>query len=133
MEPAISIRNLNQFFGSGALRKQILFDITADIFPGEIVINTGPSGSGKTTMLTLVCGLRTVQDGQVRTLEHELYGATKNTLVKVRKSIGFIFQAHNLLGALTACQNVQMSMQLDSISPQESRRRAVEMLKAVGL
>jgi putative ABC transport system ATP-binding protein len=133
MEPAISIRNLNHFFGAGALRKQILFDITADIFPGEIVINTGPSGSGKTTMLTLVCGLRTVQEGQVRTLEHELNGATKNTLVKVRKSIGFIFQAHNLLGALTACQNVQMSMQLDKISPQESRRRAVEILKAVGL
>jgi putative ABC transport system ATP-binding protein len=134
MEPAIQIKNLNHYFGSGQLRKQILFDISADIHPGEIVINTGPSGSGKTTMLTLVCGLRTLQDGSVRTLGTELKGATGKVLVSVRKNIGFIFQAHNLLGALTACQNVQMSLQLDkSISPHESRERAVAMLTAVGL
>ena len=134
MEPAIQIRNLNHYFGSGQLRKQILFDISADIHPGEIVINTGPSGSGKTTMLTLVCGLRTLQDGSVRTLGTELKGATAKLLVGVRQNIGFIFQAHNLLGALTACQNVQMSLQLDkSISPHESRERAIAMLTAVGL
>lgn len=134
MEPAIEVRNLNHFFGSGQLRKQILFDISADIYPGEIVINTGPSGSGKTTMLTLACGLRTVQDGSVKTLGVQLKGASGKTLVGVRQNIGFIFQAHNLQGALTACQNVQMSMQLDkSISAPESRRRAIAMLTAVGL
>jgi putative ABC transport system ATP-binding protein len=134
MEPAIQVRNLNHFFGTGALRKQILFDISADIYPGEIVINTGPSGSGKTTMLTLVCGLRTVQEGSVRTLDTELKGAAARALVRVRQNIGFIFQAHNLLEAITACQNVQMSLQLDkSISAHESRKRAVEMLTAVGL
>jgi putative ABC transport system ATP-binding protein len=133
-DPAIRIRSLNHFFGAGPLRKQILFDISADIHPGEIVINTGPSGSGKTTLLTLVCGLRTVQEGSVRTLGIELNGATRHALVRVRQSIGFIFQAHNLLGALTACQNVQMSLQLDgTISPAESRARAKEMLGAVGL
>ncbi len=134
MEPAIQVRNLNHYFGAGQLRKQILFDISADIFPGEIVINTGPSGSGKTTMLTLVCGLRTLQEGSVRTLGTELKGASAKMLVSVRQNIGFIFQAHNLLGALTACQNVQMSLQLDkSISAHESRQRAVKMLTAVGL
>jgi putative ABC transport system ATP-binding protein len=134
MDPAIRIQGLNHHFGAGPLRKQILFDISAEIFPGEIVINTGPSGSGKTTMLTLVCGLRTVQDGSVTTLGIELNGAQNRTLVQVRQSIGFIFQAHNLLGALTATQNVQMSLQLDkSISPVDSKKRAVEMLTAVGL
>jgi putative ABC transport system ATP-binding protein len=134
MEPAIRIRNLNHYFGTGPLRKQILFDISADIHPGEIVINTGPSGSGKTTMLTLVCGLRTVQEGSVKTLDAELNGASIDLLVRVRQNIGFIFQAHNLLGALTACQNVQMSLQLDrGVSPQESRQRAIAMLNAVGL
>lgn len=134
MEPAIQIRNLNHFFGAGALRKQILFDISADIYPGEIVINTGPSGSGKTTMLTLACGLRTLQDGSVRTLGTELRGVSAKVLVGVRQNIGFIFQAHNLLGALTASQNVQMSLQLDkTITQSESRRRAAEMLAAVGL
>ena len=134
MDPAISVRNLNHYFGAGQLRKQILFDISADIFPGEIVINTGPSGSGKTTMLTLVCGLRSVQEGSVTTLGTQLKGATQRTLVQVRQNIGFIFQAHNLLGALTAVQNVQMSLLLDkSISPAEGRARSVAMLQAVGL
>jgi putative ABC transport system ATP-binding protein len=133
-EPAVRIRNLNHYYGAGALRKQILFDISADIFPGEIVINTGPSGSGKTTLLTLVCGLRTVQEGSVCTLGVELNGAKKSTLVRVRQNIGFIFQAHNLLGALTACQNVQMNLQLAKRTVgRDSRRTAMEMLKAVGL
>jgi putative ABC transport system ATP-binding protein len=134
MEPSIQIRNLNHYYGSGALQKQILFDITADIYPGEVVINTGPSGSGKTTMLTLVCGLRTVQNGSVRTLGEELNGASATRLVRVRQSIGFIFQAHNLLTALTACQNVQMGLYLNKdVPPRDARERSIEMLKAVGL
>jgi putative ABC transport system ATP-binding protein len=51
---AISISNLNHYFGQGQLRKQVLFDINLEINSGEIVIMTGPSGSGKTTLLTLV-------------------------------------------------------------------------------
>src|SRR5262245_6760983 len=133
MDPAISIRHLNHSFGTGPLRKQILFDISADINPGEIVINTGPSGSGKTTMLTLVCGLRTVQDGSVRTLGVELNGATRNSVVRVRRDIGFIFQAHNLLGALTARENVEMGVLDERLSRDEIRGRAEEMLRAVGL
>ena len=134
MEPAIRIRGLNHYFGVGDLRRQILFDIEADIFPGEIVISTGPSGSGKTTMLTLACGLRTVQEGSVITLGSELNGANTTQLVGVRRNIGFIFQAHNLLGALTATQNVMMSLELDkAVSAEESRQRSVEILAAVGL
>src|SRR5262249_35711234 len=134
MEAAIQVRNVNHHFGAGPLRKQILFDISADIFPGEIVINTGPSGSGKTTMLTLVCGLRTLQEGSIRTLGTELKAASAKTMVRVRRNIGFIFQAHNLLESLTACQNVQMGLQTDkTVSAHVSRRRAVEMLTAVGL
>jgi putative ABC transport system ATP-binding protein len=134
MEPSISIRQLNHYFGIGPLRRQILFDIDADIFPGEIVISTGPSGSGKTTMLTLACGLRTVQEGSVVTLGQQLHGAAAEVLVRIRQSIGFIFQAHNLIGALNATQNVEMGLQLDpTITPAESKRRATEMLTAVGL
>src|SRR5215471_5734427 len=133
MDAAISIRGLNHFFGAGALRKQILFDISADIHPGEIVINTGPSGSGKTTMLTLVCGLRTVQEGSIRTLGVELNGATRERIVGVRRNIGFIFQAHNLIGALTACENVEMGLLDEQLSRDEVRGRSEQMLKAVGL
>ena len=71
MEPVIQIQNLNHYYGSGALRKQVLFDITIDIYPGEIVILTGPSGSGKTTLLTLCGALRSVEEGSVRILGFE--------------------------------------------------------------
>ena len=50
-EPIISIDRVNHYFGSGSLKKQILFGIHADVDPGEVVIMTGPSGSGKTTQI----------------------------------------------------------------------------------
>lgn len=134
MEPLIRARGVNHYYGSGPLRKQILFDITADIMPGEIVINTGPSGSGKTTFLTLAGALRSVQEGSLLTLNQELNNASPQTLANVRKNIGFIFQAHNLLVSLTVCQNVEMALGLDaSISRKEARRRSVEALESVGL
>jgi len=124
MEPLITIRSVNHFYGSNLLRKQILFDISTEILPGEIIILTGPSGSGKTSLLTLVGALRSVQEGSLCTLNQELRDANPKTLESVRKNIGFIFQAHNLLDSLTACQNVQMSMELDrSLSKQKARQR----------
>ena len=134
MEPLISIRGLNHYFGTGALRKQILFDVNEDILPGEIIIVTGPSGSGKTTLLTLIGALRSIEEGSVRTMNHELRAASPQVLVKVRKCIGFIFQAHNLLKSLTAVQNVQMGLEADGASSNGSdREKSIEMLKAVGL
>ena len=133
-EAPIIVENLSHSFGKGDLRKQILFDISTEIPKGEIVIVTGPSGSGKTTMLTLVGALRSTQQGSVRVLGQELCGAKPKTLEKVRKQIGFIFQQHNLLGALTAIQNVQLGARVTGkISRRELKRRSADMLKAVGL
>jgi len=133
MEAVIQIRNVNHYYGTGALRKQVLYDITLDIYAGEIIILTGPSGSGKTTLLTLCGALRSIEEGSVTVLGQELNGATPGDLVRVRRNIGFIFQAHNLIDALTASQNVQMSLGLDNLTAAETRRRSVEMLGAVGL
>jgi putative ABC transport system ATP-binding protein len=134
MNPCISVKRVNHSFGVEPLRKQILFDISTDIYPGEIVLTMGPSGSGKTTLLTLIGALRSVQEGSLRTLDHELNGAGPRTLMTVRTNIGFIFQAHNLLDSLTARQNVQMRLELEtSTSSAEARRRATEILEAVGL
>jgi putative ABC transport system ATP-binding protein len=134
MTPCVSVQHVNHSFGSETLRKQILFDICTEVSAGEIVITMGPSGSGKTTLLTLIGALRSVQDGTVLTLGHELNRASPRILMEVRKRIGFIFQAHNLLDSLTACQNVQMRLQLETSLPAHvARRRATEMLDAVGL
>jgi putative ABC transport system ATP-binding protein len=130
----VKIENLNQYLGKKALRLQILFDINLAIQPGEIVIMTGPSGSGKTTLLTLIGGLRSIQDGSLKFLGQELYGASNEQLVQVRRHIGYIFQAHNLLDFLTARQNVQMSLELHkNISSKEAHRKAEAMLNAVKL
>ncbi|MBF2005104.1 MAG: DevA family ABC transporter ATP-binding protein [Chlorogloeopsis fritschii C42_A2020_084] len=132
--PIISIQNLNHYFGQGALRKQILFDINLEIYPGEVVILMGQSGSGKTTLLTLMGGLRSVQEGSLKVLTRELYRANHNQLVQIRRNIGYIFQAHNLLRFLTACQNVQMSLELHKeYDNQEAQAKSKVMLKAVGL
>lgn len=133
-EPIVSIRKLNHYFGNGALRKQILFNINLDIHPGEVVIMMGQSGSGKTTLLTLIGGLRSVQQGRLRLFGQELCGADEHHLRQIRRNVGYVFQAHNLLKSLTACQNVQMAAELHpNLSGQEALARSKAMLEAVGL
>jgi putative ABC transport system ATP-binding protein len=132
-ESVIAIQNLNHYFGEGQLRKQVLYDINLTIFPGEIVIMTGPSGSGKTTLLTLLGGLRTVQDGSLKLLGQETQGRTLQHLSDLRRYIGYIFQGHNLLGFLTAKQNVRMALELHPDYIKDQNERAVAMLEAVGL
>ncbi|MGK7924327.1 MAG: ATP-binding cassette domain-containing protein, partial [Spirulina sp.] len=93
MQPVVEISHLNHFFGRGALRKQILFDIHLVLRSGDVAIMKGPSGSGKTTLLTLMGGLRSPQSGSLRVFGQELVGAGKNRLVRVRRNIGYIFQS----------------------------------------
>ena len=132
--PPVVVESLDHHYGTGALRRQILFDVSATIPAGEIIIVTGPSGSGKTTLLTLVGALRAAQSGSVRVLGQELNGARDGTLEQVRRRIGFIFQQHNLLAALTATENVELGLRATgSFTRSELRRRARAMLEAVGL
>jgi putative ABC transport system ATP-binding protein len=132
--PPIVVESLDHHYGKGALRRQILFDVSATIPAGEIIIVTGPSGSGKTTLLTLIGALRSAQSGSVRILGQELCGASKSTLEQARRRIGFIFQQHNLLAALTATENVELGLRATGRRPRaELRKRAQTMLEAVGL
>ncbi len=132
--PAIIVRNLDHHFGQGQLQKQVLYDINLEINSGEIIIMTGPSGSGKTTLLTLIGGLRSSQSGSLQVLGQELAGATSKQLTQARRHHGYIFQAHNLHGSLTALQNVKMGLELhQNISLTEMQVRAATMLTEVGL
>ena len=132
--PVIVVDRVTHAFGEGALRRPVLHEVSTEIRAGEVVIMSGPSGSGKTTLLTLIGGLRSVQDGSIRVLGRELNGADGPRLREVRRSIGFIFQAHNLLDALTATQNVAMSAALHpEISREESLARSRAMLEKVGM
>ena len=132
--PPVRFSGVNHYFGEGKLRKQILFEVSDEIEPGQIVIITGPSGSGKTTLITLIGALRSTQEGSLQVLGHELRGASAPELNEVRKEIGFIFQAHNLLNSLSASQNVEMSALIDpEVSRAEAARRSREILEQVGL
>ncbi len=132
-EPAISITHLNHYYGQGSLQKQVLFDINLHIDRGEILIMTGPSGSGKTTLLTLMGSLRSIQDGQLSILGHELLNASKEQMTLARRDIGYIFQAHNLLSFLTAYQNVEMALEIHDVTVAEADTRIRAVLTAVGL
>jgi putative ABC transport system ATP-binding protein len=133
-EPVIAARSLNFSYGAGELRKQILFDLNMQVRPGEIVLLTGPSGSGKTTLLTLIGALRSVREGELSVLGHELRDASASLRVALRRQIGFIFQAHNLLDFLSARQNVELTHQLHHQMPiSEFRRRTEHLFEMVGL
>ncbi|MEH2024850.1 DevA family ABC transporter ATP-binding protein [Nostoc sp.] len=133
-KPVISIHNLDHHFGYGSLRKQVLSNINLEINAGEIIIMTGPSGSGKTTLLTLVGGLRSTQSGSLQVLGRELCGASAQQLVQARRRNGYIFQAHNLHGSLTALQNVKMALELHKhLGLKMMRTRSAQMLEQVGL
>ena len=132
--PAVLVDNLSHAFGQGEMRREVLQNISFSIEPGEVVLLTGPSGCGKTTLLTLIGALRTVQQGQVSVLGHSLDGAGRRRRQQVRRSIGMIFQGHNLLRCLTAEQNVQMGADLlPDLSYRARRDEARQWLRAVGL
>ena len=130
-EPIIAVRGLRHSYGEGAFVREVLHGVDVDLAPGEIAIIMGHSGSGKTTFLTLVSALRGVQTGSVRVAGQELHGASDAVLTTARREIGFIFQKHNLIGALTARQNVQMAMLIDR--PADSVALADGLLARVGL
>ncbi len=133
--PAIvAVRGLSHWYGTGAMRRQVLQCIDLEIHPGEVVLLTGPSGCGKTTLLTLVGALRQVMEGSVRVLGCELNGSSRQERQLLRRSVGMIFQGHNLLRCLTAEQNVQMGADLlPDLGYRARRDLSREWLRAVGL
>jgi putative ABC transport system ATP-binding protein len=132
--PPVALRGVTYAYEAGDLARPVLRDVDLSVAPGEVVLLTGPSGSGKTTLLTLIGALRALQSGSATVLGQPLAGATEGQRTALRRRIGFIFQQHNLLGFLTARQNVAMALELDPATTERERlARAGEMLAAVGL
>lgn len=133
-ETPIVVQALSHWFGTGEARKQVLFDIDLKVERGSLTVLLGASGSGKTTLLTLVGCLRRVESGSVDLLGTRLEAATEEALEESRRRIGFIFQAHNLHGSLTAAQNVRLGLDVQVGQALTDSTRAVEhLLSLLGL
>ena len=130
----VSINNLSHFYGKNENKKQVLNNVNLNIDKGELVLLKGPSGCGKTTLLTLIGASRSCQSGDLTVLNNQLNGASRKTRQTLRRSIGMIFQGHNLLRCLTAEQNVQMGADLlSNLTYLQRREIARKWLTAVGL
>ena len=136
-KPLVEIKDLNHWFGDGDQRKQVLQSINLTVQPGEITILLGPSGSGKTTLLTMVGGLRSAQNGSLRIFNEELRRTSKTNLTRLRRKVGFIFQAHNLMPYLNSQQNVRLGLEVVPEWLEQGRaamnHRCNEVLGQVGL
>lgn len=133
VQPAVCIKGLNYWYGSGANKTLALADIDLEIDRGEVAILTGPSGSGKTTLLTVIGALRRVESGDVRVLGRDVPRLDQSGQVALRRDVGFIFQFHNLFDSLTAIENVRMATALKPGPVAEMNRRAEEILARLGM
>lgn len=130
----IRARCLTRCYMVGKQEVRALDGIDLDIARGEFVALVGPSGSGKSTLLNMIGGLDRPSSGEIYVADLELGRASENALVNYRRTrIGFIFQSFNLLVTRNAVENVETPLMLAGIAPKERRRRAVELLEAVGL
>lgn len=109
MDPIIKIENLRKVYRVGAERVIALDNINLEIERGEICCILGTSGSGKSTLLNMLAGLERPTRGTVTILGTNISRASEKQLAKFRREkVGFIFQSYNLLGSLTALENVAL-------------------------
>jgi len=130
--PRIELRALTRRLPSGGRELTILDEVDLAIHPGEFVAVLGPSGSGKSTLLALMAGLDRPTSGEVLIDGAPIHDLSEDALALLRRrSIGFVFQSFQLLGNLTARENVLLPLEL--LGRRDSGRRADELLAAVGL
>ncbi|GEP42872.1 ABC transporter ATP-binding protein [Brevifollis gellanilyticus] len=133
---AARLRNVNKSFGDGGSRLQVLKSIDLDVRCGDITMLVGPSGCGKTTLLSIIAGTLGVDpgSGEVKVFDQDLLKMSSRQNTKFRStSIGFIFQAFNLIPTLTCTENVSVPLLIQGKSTRHAEKRAREVLDQVGL
>ena len=130
----ISVKNIHKIYNEKTVPVHALQGVDLEIEAGEFTAIVGPSGSGKTTLLNIIGGLDRPNQGKVRLADTALEDLNDNQLIDFRKNnIGFIFQAYNLIPVLTSQENVEFVMLLQNRPKAEMHKRAVDLLKSVGL
>lgn len=134
MELILQARGLEKTYVTGEVKTPALRGVDLDLGQGEFVSVVGPSGCGKTTLLNLIGGLDRPTAGEITLDGVRIDTAAEKQLSKLRlHNIGFVFQAYNLFPVLSAAENVEYVLMLRGVPSAERRRRAMELLEAVGL
>ncbi|HEV7672207.1 MAG TPA: ABC transporter ATP-binding protein [Thermoanaerobaculia bacterium] len=130
--PRIEIRRLFRRLPSGGRDLTILDGIDLSIAAGEFVAVLGPSGSGKSTLLALMAGLDRPTSGEILLDGRAIQALSEDSLARLRRAeLGFVFQSFQLLGNLTARENVLLPLEL--LNSPEAGARADQLLAEVGL
>jgi len=128
----VGLESVTKVYGSGARAVTALEQVSVAFRSGEFTAIMGPSGSGKTTLLQVAAGIDRPTSGRVRIGDTELSQMSERRLTVLRRRrIGFVFQSFNLMGSLTAEQNVALPLRLDGRRPKAKVVR--EALARVGL
>ena len=123
--PAVDLRDVRKIYGTGPDPVAALDGVSLRIDPGEFVAITGTSGSGKSTLMHLVGCLDTPTSGRVSVAGEDVSTAGSDRLARLRnRSIGFVFQAFNLLPRLDVQRNIEVPLVYAGVSAVERRRRA---------
>ena len=125
----VEFDNVGKTYHMGEVEIHALHDTSFSVEKGELVVIVGPSGAGKTTLLNILGGMDTLTTGRVMLDGREISALSKKELTEYRRhDVGFVFQFYNLIGNLTALENVELANQICK-NPLD----ADEILKEVGL
>jgi putative ABC transport system ATP-binding protein len=130
----IVTENLKKDYHEGGQVVPAVRGVDLTLRAGEFTAIVGPSGSGKTTFLNLISGLDEPSEGRIWLKDRLISGLSSRALSDLRRdSIGFIFQAYNLIPVLTVKENIEYIMILQRVAAAERRERVRKILQEVGL